>query len=254
MRPLAEWAGPQSQEASVPQSSEGVHPRGDMDWLASLCPPENVSLRCDVHRDQPLCKLREARAAHHWLAVFWQHGRSRRWGTSTLQGPPPKKVPRTGPKILPLLWSLSGGENGFNIPHVKPCPEVGRYLSLTEDELSRVDTASLREPVRRLLCDSYMCLYHSPELSLYKWWRCIDKEPYLVLLLYFLETNTVVGQMNLDEMANILYVLLLFFLQITNMNSSEQKHPPAVWSSSTYWPWNDWAVFRHHRSTYTTDK
>lgn len=61
-----------------------------------------------------------------------------------------------------------GGENGFNIPQVKACPEVGRYLSLSEDELSRVDSASLRESVRRLLCDSYMCLYHSPELSLYK--------------------------------------------------------------------------------------
>lgn len=67
-----------------------------------------------------------------------------------------------------ISLSLSGGENGFNIPHVKACPEVGRYLSLSEDELSRVDPASLREPVRRLLCDSYMCLYHSPELSLYK--------------------------------------------------------------------------------------
>nr|XP_046236264.1 ubiquitin carboxyl-terminal hydrolase CYLD [Scatophagus argus] len=61
-----------------------------------------------------------------------------------------------------------GGENGFNVPQVKACPEVGRYLSLSEEELSRVDPASLREPARRLLCDSYMCLYHSPELSLYK--------------------------------------------------------------------------------------
>ncbi|XP_033465752.1 ubiquitin carboxyl-terminal hydrolase CYLD [Epinephelus lanceolatus] len=61
-----------------------------------------------------------------------------------------------------------GGENGFNIPHVKACPEVGRYLSLSEEELSRVDPTSLRESVRRLLCDSYMCLYHNPELSLYK--------------------------------------------------------------------------------------
>uniref|UniRef100_A0A3P8QY22 ubiquitinyl hydrolase 1 n=1 Tax=Astatotilapia calliptera TaxID=8154 RepID=A0A3P8QY22_ASTCA len=61
-----------------------------------------------------------------------------------------------------------GGENGFNIPQVKACPEVGRYLSLSEEELSRVDPSSLREAARRLLCDSYMCLYHSPELSLYK--------------------------------------------------------------------------------------
>lgn len=64
--------------------------------------------------------------------------------------------------------SHPGGENGFNIPHVKACPEVGRYLTLSQEELSRVDPTSLEEPARRLLCDSYMCLYHSPDLSLYK--------------------------------------------------------------------------------------
>lgn len=67
-----------------------------------------------------------------------------------------------------LLRTHPGGENGFNIPQVKACPEVGRYLSLSEEELSRLDASSLQEPARRLLCDSYMCLYHSPELSLYK--------------------------------------------------------------------------------------
>ncbi|XP_068163768.1 ubiquitin carboxyl-terminal hydrolase CYLD [Antennarius striatus] len=61
-----------------------------------------------------------------------------------------------------------GGENGFNIPQVRACPEVGRYFSLSEEELNRIDLASLKESARRLLCDSYMCLYHSPELSLYK--------------------------------------------------------------------------------------
>ncbi|XP_066517926.1 ubiquitin carboxyl-terminal hydrolase CYLD [Hoplias malabaricus] len=61
-----------------------------------------------------------------------------------------------------------GGENGFNVPQVRACPEVGRYLGLTEEELGRLDSASLKEPVRRLLCDAYMCLYHCPELSLYK--------------------------------------------------------------------------------------
>ncbi|XP_051945169.1 ubiquitin carboxyl-terminal hydrolase CYLD-like [Xyrauchen texanus] len=61
-----------------------------------------------------------------------------------------------------------GEENGFNVPQVRACPEVGRYLSLTVDEISRLDTTSLRDPVRRLLCDAYMCLYHCPELSLYK--------------------------------------------------------------------------------------
>ncbi|XP_062864692.1 ubiquitin carboxyl-terminal hydrolase CYLD [Trichomycterus rosablanca] len=76
---------------------------------------------------------------------------------------------------LPTDWLFfdsmadrEGGENGFNVPQVRACPEVGRYLSLSEAELRRLDSASLREPVRRLLCDSYMCLYHCPELSLYK--------------------------------------------------------------------------------------
>ncbi|XP_069015042.1 ubiquitin carboxyl-terminal hydrolase CYLD [Embiotoca jacksoni] len=80
---------------------------------------------------------------------------------------------KNGP--LPSDWLFfdsmadrEGGENGFNIPQVKACPEVGRYLSLSEEDLRRVDPASLREPARRLLCDAYMCLYHNPELSLYK--------------------------------------------------------------------------------------
>ncbi|KAK1792684.1 hypothetical protein P4O66_012618 [Electrophorus voltai] len=76
---------------------------------------------------------------------------------------------------LPTDWLFfdsmadrEGGENGFNVPQVRACPEVGRYLSLSEEELKRLETASLKEPVRRLLCDAYMCFYHCPELSLYK--------------------------------------------------------------------------------------
>ncbi|XP_030635595.1 ubiquitin carboxyl-terminal hydrolase CYLD [Chanos chanos] len=76
---------------------------------------------------------------------------------------------------LPTDWLFfdsmadrEGGENGFNVPQVKACPEVGRYLTLSEKELSRLDPASMKDTVRRLLCDPYMCLYHCPELSLYK--------------------------------------------------------------------------------------
>ncbi|XP_067303734.1 ubiquitin carboxyl-terminal hydrolase CYLD [Pseudorasbora parva] len=80
---------------------------------------------------------------------------------------------RHGPQPTDWLFFDSmadreGGENGFNVPQVRACPEVGRYLSLSADEFARLDTASLRDPVRRLLCDAYMCLYHCPELSLYK--------------------------------------------------------------------------------------
>ncbi|XP_036406980.1 ubiquitin carboxyl-terminal hydrolase CYLD [Megalops cyprinoides] len=76
---------------------------------------------------------------------------------------------------LPTDWLLfdsmadrEGGENGFNVPQVRMCPEVSRYLSLSVEELGRLDPASLPGPARRLLCDAHMCLYHSPQLSLYK--------------------------------------------------------------------------------------
>ncbi|XP_031440934.1 ubiquitin carboxyl-terminal hydrolase CYLD isoform X2 [Clupea harengus] len=80
---------------------------------------------------------------------------------------------RHGPQPTDWLFFDSmadreGGENGFNVPQVRACPEVGRYLSLSEEELSRLDPASLKDTVRRLLCDSYMCLYHCPQISLYK--------------------------------------------------------------------------------------
>ncbi|XP_057710566.1 ubiquitin carboxyl-terminal hydrolase CYLD [Corythoichthys intestinalis] len=61
-----------------------------------------------------------------------------------------------------------GGENGFNVPQVRPCPEVGRYLSMSVEELSWIDAVSFPEPARRLLCDAHMCLYHNPDYSLYK--------------------------------------------------------------------------------------
>ncbi|XP_053558234.1 ubiquitin carboxyl-terminal hydrolase CYLD isoform X2 [Bombina bombina] len=61
-----------------------------------------------------------------------------------------------------------GGENGFNIPQVAPCPEVMEYLQMSPEELKREDPKSIPMYARRLLCDAYMCLYYSPDLSLYK--------------------------------------------------------------------------------------
>ncbi|XP_074838510.1 ubiquitin carboxyl-terminal hydrolase CYLD-like isoform X2 [Carettochelys insculpta] len=61
-----------------------------------------------------------------------------------------------------------GGENGFNIPQVTPCPEVADYLEMSPEQLQTLDPKSLLPCARRLLCDAYMCLYHSPTLGLYK--------------------------------------------------------------------------------------
>ncbi|KAM7320338.1 hypothetical protein ACRRTK_020781 [Alexandromys fortis] len=59
-----------------------------------------------------------------------------------------------------------GGENGFNIPQVTPCPEVGKYLKMSVEELHSLDSRRIRGCARRLLCDAYMCMYQSPTMSL----------------------------------------------------------------------------------------
>lgn len=73
------------------------------------------------------------------------------------------------------LWAFfdsmadrEGGQNGFNIPRVTTCPEVTEYLEMSAEELKQEDPKSMPTYARRLLCDAYMCLYYSPDLSLYK--------------------------------------------------------------------------------------
>ncbi|XP_075834121.1 ubiquitin carboxyl-terminal hydrolase CYLD-like [Microtus pennsylvanicus] len=61
-----------------------------------------------------------------------------------------------------------GGQNGFNIPQVTPCPEVGEYLKMSLEELHSLDSRKIQGRARRLLCDAYMCMYQSPTMSLYK--------------------------------------------------------------------------------------
>ncbi|KAI1904275.1 hypothetical protein AGOR_G00004000 [Albula goreensis] len=61
-----------------------------------------------------------------------------------------------------------GGQNGFNIPQVTRCPEVGAYLKMTPEELHALDPKNIQGFARRLLCDAYMCMYQSPTMSLYK--------------------------------------------------------------------------------------
>ncbi|XP_041521972.1 ubiquitin carboxyl-terminal hydrolase CYLD-like [Microtus oregoni] len=61
-----------------------------------------------------------------------------------------------------------GGQDGFNIPQVTPCPEVGEYLKMSLEELHSLDSRRIQGCARRLLCDAYMCMYQSPTMSLYK--------------------------------------------------------------------------------------
>ncbi|XP_044282766.1 ubiquitin carboxyl-terminal hydrolase CYLD-like isoform X1 [Varanus komodoensis] len=80
---------------------------------------------------------------------------------------------RHGPDVHQWLFFDSmadreGGLNGFNIPRVTPCSEVADFLEMSPEELQRLDPKSLPTYARRLLCDAYMCFYHSPSLGLYK--------------------------------------------------------------------------------------
>ncbi|KAM4613345.1 ubiquitin carboxyl-terminal hydrolase CYLD isoform 1-T2 [Polymixia lowei] len=55
-------------------------------------------------------------------------------------------------------------QSGYNIPEIRACPELGDFLSQSEEELARADPSKAGEPVRRLLCDSYVFLYQNPSM------------------------------------------------------------------------------------------
>ena len=62
--------------------------------------------------------------------------------------------------------SVSGDDqSGYNVPEVKACPQLGDFLSQSEEEVAAVDPSRAAEPVRRLLCDSYMFLYQSASVA-----------------------------------------------------------------------------------------
>ncbi|XP_048108036.1 ubiquitin carboxyl-terminal hydrolase CYLD [Alosa alosa] len=60
-----------------------------------------------------------------------------------------------------------GDVDGYNIPEVRLCPEVGRYLEMPVTELAYLQPRDMDEVAKRLLCDAYMYLYQSPSVSLY---------------------------------------------------------------------------------------
>lgn len=70
------------------------------------------------------------------------------------------------PSLLKTLSLAGDDQNGYNIPEVRACPEVGEFLSRPEEELARAGPGQTPDLVRRLLCDSYMFLYQNPAESL----------------------------------------------------------------------------------------
>ncbi|KAK3086225.1 hypothetical protein FSP39_015433 [Pinctada imbricata] len=63
-----------------------------------------------------------------------------------------------------------GEQSGYNIPEVKFCQDLLTWLSEESHSeiIQRKDDKELPEDIRRLLCDGYMCLYQSIEVSMFK--------------------------------------------------------------------------------------
>ncbi|XP_061634045.1 ubiquitin carboxyl-terminal hydrolase CYLD isoform X3 [Phyllopteryx taeniolatus] len=60
-----------------------------------------------------------------------------------------------------------GGTDGFNIPEVRGCPEVGIYLDMSPAELANQIPRDMKGVAKRLFCDAYMYLYQSTSMCLY---------------------------------------------------------------------------------------
>lgn len=64
-----------------------------------------------------------------------------------------------------------GEKDGYNIPEVKSCPEVERYLNMPLAELAKQVPREMDGVAKRLFCDGYMYLYQSPTMALYRWYN-----------------------------------------------------------------------------------
>ncbi|XP_056131555.1 ubiquitin carboxyl-terminal hydrolase CYLD [Lampris incognitus] len=61
-----------------------------------------------------------------------------------------------------------GEKDGFNIPQVQACPEVGVYLEMSPVELANQVPRDMKGVAKRLFCDAYMYLYQSTSMCLYR--------------------------------------------------------------------------------------
>ncbi|XP_042614336.1 ubiquitin carboxyl-terminal hydrolase CYLD-like isoform X2 [Cyprinus carpio] len=61
-----------------------------------------------------------------------------------------------------------GEIDGYNIPEVRACPEVGQYLHTPLAQLANQVPREMEGVAKRLFCDGYMYLYQSRTMSLYR--------------------------------------------------------------------------------------
>uniref|UniRef100_A0A6A7G8B2 ubiquitinyl hydrolase 1 n=1 Tax=Hirondellea gigas TaxID=1518452 RepID=A0A6A7G8B2_9CRUS len=64
-----------------------------------------------------------------------------------------------------------GEQHGYNIPLVQECAELQEWLGMQGGQARSAavpDDKSLPDLTRRLLCDAYMCFYHSSKVAMYR--------------------------------------------------------------------------------------
>ena len=65
---------------------------------------------------------------------------------------------------------ITGEQSGYNIPEVRECSEIPRWLSdeCYSDIMKYPEDKTLPEHMRRLICDAYICMYQSPQVMMFK--------------------------------------------------------------------------------------
>lgn len=70
--------------------------------------------------------------------------------------------------VRSYTYLFVGESNGYNIPEVRACPEVGQYLHMSLAQLANQVPREMEGVAKRLFCDGYMYLYQSKSMSLYR--------------------------------------------------------------------------------------
>ncbi|XP_030069130.1 ubiquitin carboxyl-terminal hydrolase CYLD [Microcaecilia unicolor] len=58
-----------------------------------------------------------------------------------------------------------GDEKGSNVPAIQPCPQLGHYLAMSEEQFAALDLTQIDILSKRFFSDAYMCMYQNPDNS-----------------------------------------------------------------------------------------
>lgn len=61
-----------------------------------------------------------------------------------------------------------GSDDGYNIPEVRLCPDLPKWILQSQVDILNKDDKDLPELQRRLFSDSYMCLYQDPKTMMFQ--------------------------------------------------------------------------------------